>query len=116
VILLTALLLGPIEEAITGVRNPERAYEELAEGITERLALPRRMRERTWAHVVALRRIAAGKTSSITRRDLLVEAMLLHELECEAHGRALTAIEGDDEDAGTSPKKKRRRRRRKGAE
>ncbi len=116
VVLLTALLLGPIEEAISGVKNPERAFEELAEGITERLALPRRMRERTWAHVVALRRIAAGKTASITRRDLLLEALLLHELECEAAGRSLTAIEPDEDDEDGAPKKKRRRRRRKGAE
>lgn len=115
VVLLTALLLGPIEDAIGGVKNPERAYEELAEGITERLALPRRMRERTWAHVVALRRIAAGKTSSIARRDLLAEALLLHELECEATGRAPGVVESEDDDLD-APRKKRRRRRRKGTE
>ena len=122
--LLGALLLGPLEEAIGDDRegSHERNYDEFMEDVTERLAVPRRMKERLLLLVLAVRKMRTGKLGSLPRREFFLDAATLFSLDCEARGEEVPAWADDPEvsseieveDAAGQRKRRRRRRRRGG--
>lgn len=94
-VLLTALLTGAIEEALDGAREPLEVYEELLGGVTELLALPRRIKERMRVVLGCQRRLRSGKVGTLPQREFWHEALDLYEIECRARGvePTLLAIE-----------------------
>lgn len=113
-VLLAGLLLGPMEEAMEGARDPSGAFSEFMEDLNHRLMLPRRMRDRLRSVVTAQRRLRSGRLGALPRRDFFPDAALLHALDCEARGQPVPAWakRPDRVDEGDSPPRRRRRRRR----
>jgi poly(A) polymerase len=114
-VLMAALLLGPIEEAMEGTRDPSAAFVEFIEDLAGRLMLPRRMRDRLRSVVTAQRRLRSGRLGALPRRDFFADAAILHAVDCEARGLpvpewAQSPDHIDDEDP--PPRRRRRRRRR----
>ena len=115
-VLFAALMLGPIEDAVHGERDPLAAYDGLMDDVVETLAVPRRMKERIRNVVYAQRRLASGKLGTMTRRDYFDDAATLFAIECDARGAPRPGwldderpdVEPSDEDA---PRRRRRRRR-----
>ena len=115
-VLFAALMLGPIEDAVRGERDPLAAYDGLMDDVVETLAVPRRMKERIRNVVYAQRRLASGKLGTMTRRDYFDDAATLFAIECDARGTPRPdwldderpEVEASDEDA---PRRRRRRRR-----
>lgn len=115
-VLFAALMLGPIEDAVHGERDPLAAYDGLMDDVVETLAVPRRMKERIRNVVYAQRRLASGKLGTMTRRDYFDDAATLFAIECDARGAPRPDwldderpdVEPSDEDA---PRRRRRRRR-----
>ena len=115
-VLFAALMLGPIEDAVHGERDPLAAYDGLMDDVVETLAVPRRMKERIRNVVYAQRRLASGKLGTMTRRDYFDDAATLFAIECDARGAPRPGwldderpeVEASDEDA---PRRRRRRRR-----
>lgn len=115
-VLFAALMLGPIDDAVRGERDPLAAYDGLMDDVVETLAVPRRMKERIRNIVYAQRRLASGKLGTLPRRDYFEDAATLFAIECEARGVKLPdwleqerpPVELFDE----GPPRRRRRRRR----
>jgi poly(A) polymerase len=85
-VLLAAMLLGPVEEAMEGASDPSRAYEDFMDDVTESLAVPRRIKDRMRALVVSQRRLRGRGAGTLAHRDFYAEAVQLRELECAARG------------------------------
>jgi poly(A) polymerase len=117
-VLLAALLLDPIEEALEGARDSGHAYEDFMRGVNNSLAVPRRMKERMRTLIGSQRRLRARHIGPLVRRDFFPEAVQLFELECAAHGQQLPALTTSMQAArGGAPEgevlvRRRRRRRR----
>ncbi len=116
-VLLAALLLGPVDEALDGARDSSSAYEEFIEELALRLALPRRLKDRIRLLVTAQRRLRGGRVRSIVRREYFAEAATLYALdrmsrEEEVPSWALDPTEAIYSDDAHPPKRRRRRRRR----
>ncbi|AKF09368.1 hypothetical protein [Sandaracinus amylolyticus] len=113
-VLLGALLLGPIEEAIEGAKDPSVAYEDFMHEVTESLAVPRRMKERMRAIIGSQRRLRAGRHAPLTRRDFFEEAVQLFELEHAARGQKAPDLHAEamhpEGDGETAIRRRRRRR------
>lgn len=115
-VLFAALMLGPIEDAVRGERDPLAAYDGLMDDVVETLAVPRRMKERIRNVVYAQRRLASGKIGTMARRDYFDDAATLFAIECDALGvprpdwldDERPEVEPSDEGA---PRRRRRRRR-----
>jgi poly(A) polymerase len=110
-VLLAALLWGPLREALEGEQDLGLAYEVFMEEIGQRLALPRRQRDRMRLVAIAQRRFERGKASTLARREFFADAAMLYELECRARGREVPEwahVEGEPTDHAL----RRRRRRR----
>lgn len=112
-VLLGALLLGPIEEALEGMRDTSSAFSDFIEDVGERLVVPRRIKDRLRVLVTSQERMRSGRLGSLPRRDFFPEAATLFALDCEARGDEPPAWSIQPEQAGASlPKPRRRRRRR----
>jgi poly(A) polymerase len=118
-VIFAALMLGPIEDAAVGDRDPLGAFEALMDEITVTLALPRRMKERMRMIVHAQRRLRSGKLGTLPRRDYFDDAAALYAIECDAHGErrpewleAEAVDEHDEPGDSVEPRRRRRRRRR----
>ncbi|MGF1469718.1 MAG: polynucleotide adenylyltransferase PcnB [Sandaracinaceae bacterium] len=109
-VLFAALMLGPIEEAMAGEKDPGRAYEGLMGDVLERLAVPRRMKERVRHLIGAQRRLRAGRLGSLPRRDYFTDATALFRL--DQHARGERRPEWLDDPPAVEPEHKPRRRRR----
>lgn len=121
IVLLGALLLGPLEEALgDDPKDFGLAYEEFMADVSERLAVPRRMKERLLLLVLSQRRMRSGKLGNLPRREFFPEAATLFALDCEARGEDVPGWADDPESVAdvdadeAAPKKRRRRRRRRG--
>ncbi|MCC7541904.1 MAG: poly(A) polymerase [Deltaproteobacteria bacterium] len=86
-VMLCALVLGPIEEALEGARDVAEAFDDDASATLERLAVPRRMRDRMKQIVAALPRLRRGRGGALARRDFYDDAMALWSLDAEARGQ-----------------------------
>jgi len=113
-VLLAALLLGPVEEALEGARDPAAAFETfIAEGAL-RLALPRRLKDRIRLMAVSQRRLRSGKVGKLSRREFFADAALLYALDQEAKGESIPdwALDPPKPTDMPAPRRRRRRRRR----
>ena len=84
-VLLAALLLEPTEEAMDGEDDLVSAYDDFIAAPAERLAIPRKMRDRMRLVLLAQRRLRTGRHVSVMRRDFFPEAALLYA--CDRIGR-----------------------------
>lgn len=112
-VLLASLLLGPLEEAIEGARDPSAAYEEFMDDVAFRLALPRRTKDRIRLLVTSQRRLWQGKIGSLTRREFFADAATLYAIDLEAKGEQPPewALRPVVVEAKPRPRRRRRRRR-----
>jgi poly(A) polymerase len=113
-VLLAALLLGPIDEALEGVSDVPTAYEEFIRELCLRLSLPRRLKDRIRLLIMAQRRLRTGKIQSIARREYFAEAATLFALDRKARGEEPPDWAREPADAvySAEPRSRRRRRRR----
>ncbi|KPK14793.1 MAG: hypothetical protein AMJ62_11735 [Myxococcales bacterium SG8_38] len=113
-VLMAALLLGPIDEALEDVSDVPSAYEELVRELSLRLSLPRRLKDRIRLLVMAQRRLRTGKIQSIARREYFADAATLYALDCKARGEEPPdwAREPNEAVYSAEPRSRRRRRRR----
>ena len=108
-------MLGPIDEALEGVRDVPVAYEEFVREFALRLSLPRRLKDRVRLLVMAQRRLRAGRIRSIARREYFSDAAALYALDQRARGLAIPDWANDPNEAHyeeEAPPRRRRRRRR----
>ena len=112
-VLFSALMLGPITEAMAGAKDPMKGYEALMDDVVETLAVPRRMKERARNIVQAQRRLLAGRLGVLPRREYFGDAATLFAIECDARGeRRPDWLDEQPKPAATAPPRRRRRRRR----
>ncbi|MGD8826757.1 MAG: polynucleotide adenylyltransferase PcnB [Myxococcales bacterium] len=113
-VLLAALLLGPIDEALEGVPDVPTAYEEFIRELSLRLSLPRRLKDRIRLLIMAQRRLRTGKIQSIARREYFADAATLFALDCKGRGQEAPdwAREPSEAVYSAQPQSRRRRRRR----
>ena len=88
-VLISALLYGPLEEAVIGARDPGTAFEDFFTDMVRRLSLPRRMRDRMRLMFAAQRRLERGQHQHLRRRELYDDAVALFEARLRAEGRPL---------------------------
>src|SRR5262249_23021468 len=115
VVLLAALLLGPIHEALEGARDPLGAYEDFMNGLATSVAPPRRMKERMRAVIGCEQRLRRGRIGSLATALFFPEAAMLSE--SDWHARGATPMDLRTEIANAPPPDempRRRRRRRRG--
>jgi poly(A) polymerase len=85
-VLLSALLLEPIEEAVEGERDLAMAVSDYLADLVLRLAIPRRMIDRMRQILAIQRRLRSGRVGSLARRDYYPEAASLYALDAVARG------------------------------
>jgi len=88
-VLLAALLLDPADEAMEGETDLVTAYDEFISTPAERLAIPRRLRDRVRLITLSQRRLRTGRHASVMRRDFFPEAALLFALDRNGRGEAI---------------------------
>jgi poly(A) polymerase len=88
-VLLSALLYGPLQEAVFGARDPGAAFEEFFGDMVTRLSLPRRMRDRMRLVFAAQRRLERGQFGNLRRREFFDDAALLFEIRLRAAKKPL---------------------------
>jgi len=113
-VLMAALLLGPIEEAIDGAADPADAYEDFLRDVGESLEIPRRMKDQMRAIIGSQRRLRGGRGASLVRRPFYADAVQLFEL-CSGGRPARVpppAPSSDESEGGALSAARRRRRRR----
>ena len=115
-VLLAALFLGPINEALDGVRDTSQAYEDFSQELSLRLSVPRRLKDRIRLLVAAQRKLRSNRMRSIVRREYFPEAATLYALDCISRGREVPSWASDPAEAvyesGAEPQRRSRRRRR----
>lgn len=113
-VLLSSLLLGPIDEAIEGATDIPSTYEEFIREPSLRLSIPRRLKDRVRLLTMAQRRLRGGRIQSMTRREYFADAATLFALDRIARGESVPDWAADPSDAvyGSEPRPRPRRRRR----
>ena len=113
-VLVSALLLGPIYEWIEGERDVAGAFHDFMVEVAERLAMPRRLRDRMRIIISCQRRLRLGRLGSLPRREFFGDAATLFRIECEAQGEDIPdwALGSLSETEAPAPRRQRRRRRR----
>jgi poly(A) polymerase len=112
VVLLAALLLGPLHEALEGATDPLAAYEEFMNGLATSIAPPRRTKERMRAVIGCEQRLRRGRVGSLAHRDFFPEAAMLYEIDCAARGAMPMDLRAEIASAPSPEEMPRRRRRR----
>jgi poly(A) polymerase len=111
-VLIAALLYGPLQEAVMGVRDAGAAFEEFFGEMVARLSLPRRMRDRMRLIFAAQRRLERGGSGALRKRDFFADAAALLEIRCMSEGRLLPDwLEAENEPAMSDKTRRRRPRR-----
>jgi poly(A) polymerase len=105
-VLLSALLLEPIEEAIEGERDVAIAVGDYLGDLVVRLVIPRRLIDRMRQILSIQRRLRQGRVGSLARRDYYGEAAALYALDARARGVPTNEIEAIL--AGRDPPPRRR--------
>ena len=106
-VLLAALLLEPVEEAIQHERDVALAAGQYLASMAPRLALPRRLIDRA-RHVIAIqRRLRAGRVGNLARRDSFADAALLFSLDAPGRGIPPSHVEAVQQhrDVSTTPRR-----------
>jgi poly(A) polymerase len=93
IVLWTALLQEPLDEACAGERDKIRAAGDFLDPIIERVAVPRRIADGVRRIVAILPRLASGRAGRFARTDLMDPAIDVLELDRMARGASLDVIE-----------------------
>lgn len=92
-VLLSALLLEPIEEAIEGERDVTTALSDYLADMVVRLSMPRRLVDRMRQILSIQRRLRSGRIGSLARRDYYPESAAVYALDAAARAVPRTEIE-----------------------
>lgn len=116
-VLLAALFSGAYEAKLAEGLAPSAAIAEVLDEPSERLALPRRLRDRIATIVLVQKRLRAGRFSSLVRRDFFADGAALHVIDRMAQGEpvpdwAIDPPAPDELPEDAMPRRRRRRRRR----
>jgi poly(A) polymerase len=106
VLLWSALLLEPMQEACQGAPDRLRASREFLEPLVDRLSVPRRIADAVQRIVAMLPRVAVGKASRFKRSPVYPVAIELLEL---SEGEGLEAPQSSELEQEAGPKRRRRR-------
>jgi poly(A) polymerase len=93
VVLMTALMYEPLEEAVTGVRDVMGAVNDFLEPIIERIAMPRRIADGIRRIMTMVPRIIAGRVGRFARTELFLPALDVAEIVLLSRGQNTAAIE-----------------------
>jgi poly(A) polymerase len=108
IVLIAALLQGPLEEAMGGVRDPIAAFDEFFGEMVTRIALPRRVRDGVRWILAAQRRMQRGQLSTLRKRELFPDASALIEVGCLAEGRPLPSWLAEEREEQSAQNRNRR--------
>jgi poly(A) polymerase len=116
-VLLAALFAGAYEAKLAEGLAPAAAIAEVLDEPSERLVLPRRLRDRISTIVLVQKRLRSGKFASVLRRDFFAEGAMLFALDRMAQGESVPdwALDPPAPDEVDEPPRRRRRRRRRTA-
>ncbi len=98
VVLWTALLHEPLDEACDGARDRVEAMVDFLDPIIDRIAMPRRIADALRRIMSVQSRLATGKTGRFARTELLEPALAVLELDLIARGKSLEMIDKMRED------------------
>lgn len=104
-VLFTSLLHGPIREWTYGARKPSVAMDAFFEDMTERLTVPRRLRDRVRVVLSAQSRLRSGKTEKLVSRDFYPDAASFCLIDAAGRGEEAPEL------PRAKPRRKSRRRR-----
>lgn len=110
VVLMTALLYEPLEEATHGVRDQIGAINDFLDPIIDRIAMPRRIADGIRRIAFMVPRILAGKLGRFTRTDLFLPALDVAEIVLASRGQSTQPIERMRREAMPPPERGDRRR------
>lgn len=99
VVLMTALLYEPLEEAVHGVRDVIGAINEFLDPVIDRIAMPRRIADGIRRIMFMVPRILAGKTGRFARTELFLPALDVAEIVTRSRGDSTQRIEALRRDA-----------------
>ena len=103
VVLMTALLYEPLEEAIDGARDVMEAVSDFLEPIIERVAMPRRIADAIRRIMTMVPRILQGRIGRVARSELYVLALDVAEIVLASRGQSTQAIASLRRDATPAP-------------
>jgi len=92
VVLMTALLYEPLEEAVSGVRDVAAAVNDFLDLVIERIAMPRRIADGVRRIVFMVPRILAGKAGRFARTELFAPALDVAELLLASRGQSTASV------------------------
>jgi poly(A) polymerase len=110
VVLMTALLYEPLEEAISGSRDIMIAVNEFLDPVIERIAMPRRVADGIRRIMFMVPRILAGKIGRFARTDVYMLALDVAEIVLASRGQSTQAIDALRREALPPVPEKRERR------
>lgn len=93
VVLMTALLYEPLEEAAAGARDILAAVNEFLDPVIERIAMPRRVADGIRRIMFMVPRILSGKIGRFARTDVYLLALDVAEIVLASRGQSTQAIE-----------------------
>ncbi len=102
-VLWTALLHEPLEEACDGARDRLEAMVDFLDPLIDRIAMPRRIADALRRIISVQSRLATGKTGRFARTELLGPALDVLELDLIARGKSLDIIDKMREDLPAPP-------------
>jgi poly(A) polymerase len=108
-VLVTALLYEPLEEAASGVRDVMGAVNEFLEPVIERIAMPRRLADGVRRIMTMVPRILAGRVGRFARTELFLPALDVAEILLQSRGESTHAVETLRRDALPAPTREHRR-------
>lgn len=93
VVLMTALLYDPLEEAASGTRDVLGAVNDFLDPVIDRIAMPRRIADGIRRIVFMVPRILAGKIGRFARTELFLPALDVAEIVLAGRGESTAQIE-----------------------
>ncbi len=99
VVLMTALLYEPLEEAIDGARDIMNAVNDFLDPVIERIAMPRRVADGIRRIMFMVPRILVGKIGRFARTDVYLLALEVASIVLASRGQSTAAIEALRRDA-----------------
>jgi len=108
-VLVTALLYEPLEEAASGVRDVMGAVNDFLEPIIERVAMPRRIADGIRRIMAMVPRILVGKIGRFARTELFLPALDVAEIVLHSRGASTHGIEALRREALPPPREPHRR-------
>jgi poly(A) polymerase len=110
VVLMTALLYEPLEEAIHGVRDVMGAVNDFLDSVIDRIAMPRRIADGIRRIMVMVPRILQGKIGRFARTELFIPALDVAEVVLASRGQSTAQVETLRREAMPPPPTREHRR------